>query len=216
MMQSKKLSKFPDLIHYFGTRNDNITLGNAVFAEQVHKDRIAVVRKSDKSKVIQGADGLVTADRNINLVIKTADCVPILFFDKKTGIIGACHAGWKGTFAGIAGNTVKQLLMLGGKVEDITAAIGPHVGACCYTIEEERATQFIEKFGLNNTYIGKTDNKYYLDLGRLNFEILLSSGIKKGNIDFILGCTCCQESLYYSFRRDKERAGRMISVIGII
>lgn len=204
MVQSKLLTKFPDLMHFFGDKNSSFRQRNIIMAEQVHGDKVAVVT-DNREKIIKNHDGLVT-NKPILLCIRTADCLPIFFYDPRTKIIAAIHAGWKGLFAGIIRNAVFNVKKLGGKIEDLLVSIGPHIQVCCYRVTDDRIAKF-SKF--KNVASG-----WFLNLSQVAAQQLLSNGILKRNIEISPTCTCC-DSRFWSFRRDGQDCGRMINVIGI-
>jgi YfiH family protein len=190
----------------------------AVFRKkQVHGSDVKVVSFSDKD-VIDSVDGMVTTEKGNVLVIRTADCVPVLFVDKEAGVIGASHHGWQGTFKNITREILQKMEQMGASRERIIAAIGPSIGACCYNIPEERYTLFKEKFPQYiEKIIVKRNNRYFLDLYQLNYLLLLENGIKSENIDHRNFCTQCDEEHFFSFRRDyhsnKNAFGHMVNFI---
>lgn len=194
---------------------------------QIHSDRIFTVTKENCGQgyfireEIDSGDGYVTMDRGVVLGIKTADCVPILFEAKKGGrviAVGAVHAGWRGTVAGIAAKCVDRLKdMTGVDVSDITAVIGPCIHKCCYEVSEdvylavkqELGAEFAHKFLIPN---GKED-KYMCDLAMINRELLLNCGLDAERVDVIDECTCCLPEKYYSHRYSNGVRGTMLNVI---
>lgn len=191
---------------------NNIAYDKLIIPEQVHGDS---VYKLDTGIHIEKTDGVITSQNNIVLTVITADCVPIIFADKKGGIIGVSHQGWKGTFKRLAVKMIDKMVEAGAKKENIIAAIGPAIGDCCYDIEEERYELLSKAFpDYSDKIFRKRNGKIYLNLSYLNYLQLSDSGIKKSNIDFFPFCTSCQKDKFYSYRRDsKETFGEMVSFI---
>ncbi len=230
MIYSKKLSQFKNLIHGFTTKKEGnfrklktaqrqtiarlcVNDADLVIAEQIHKDKIVVVGEKDKRKTIKKTDGLVSKEKGIVLGIRTADCLPILFYESEQEIIGAVHAGWKGSFKKISKEVIEKIKSLGGKSAKIIVAIGPHIKSCCYDVTRKRADIFQEQIG--NKIIIKRNNKLFLDLTKVNFIQLLENGYKEENIEILPFCTHCNHDLFFSFRKDKNNYGEMLSFIGV-
>jgi len=236
MVYSKKLSQFKDLVHGFTTKEegdfrrlrglaktdrkkispmDTITrigdIEKLVLPEQVHGNKIAI---ADKRKVIEKIDGLITEEKEIVLGVTTADCLPILFYEPKEKIIAVVHAGWKGSLKKISQKAIQKIISLGGNPAKTIAAIGPHIKNCCYHIDEKRMLMFKKEFG--EEVIIRKGNKFFLDLIKVNLIQLLKSGIKEENIEVLPFCTHCNSNLFFSFRKDKENYGEMLSFIGMV
>jgi YfiH family protein len=136
--------------------------------------------------------------------VRTADCFPILLADARNRAIAAIHAGWRGTAARIVLNALATMRdQFGTAPADVRAAIGPGIGVCCYEVGVEVARQF----GLSEAC--------KIDLAKANQRQLIDAGVEPQSIEILGGCTRCDGAKYHSFRRDQERAGRMISFIGI-
>lgn len=117
--------------------------GQLVFAKQVHGIKTVCVTKPWNAENAPEADALVTAERGIGLGILTADCVPVLFADKKERIIGAAHAGWRGALGGILESVIDEMKNMGAKAENIQAAIGPCIGPNSYEVKDDFREPFI-------------------------------------------------------------------------
>jgi len=147
-------------------------------------------------------DALITNLPGLAISIRTADCFPILLADPRNGAVAAIHAGWRGTASWIVEGTIRQMRVEFGTVpNDVRAAIGPGIGGCCYEVGQEVARQF-----------GR-DAAARIDLAEANRAQLIESGVPADQIDVLGLCTFCDPSLFHSYRRDKDRAGRMISYI---
>ena len=212
MIYAKLLSKYGGVFHGFATRDESDQgIKDLVLAEQIHRDKISDVDGDDLGKKIKSVDGLVTKISRVNIGVRTADCLPILFYEPKAKIVAAVHAGWKGTLLKISPKMIKKIESLGGKAKNIIAAIGPHICGSCYTIPKARVKLFAEKA------IRQKDGEFHLDLALFNFKQLVSSGVNKKNIEILPYCTVCQNNLFFSFRKDKGKDyGEMLAMIGLI
>ena len=189
--------------------------GRIVTMKQVHGDQILEV-KDGTLKEAGEADGMVTREVGAHLGVLTADCVPILFVAPKRKLAAAVHAGWRGTLMGIAEKMVRQFNdRYGAAPEEIEAALGPAIGACCYEVKDDVARPFMEKWGaLAAPSIERRDGATFLDLRRLNRGVLEQAGIASNHIFEIGPCTSCAEQDFFSYRRERKETGRQISFIG--
>lgn len=154
------------------------------------------------------ADALISAQRGVTLGIFTADCVPIFILDVETPAIGIAHAGWRGTFARIAVNTLAEMKDRFGTVAaNCRVHLGPSIQKCCYTVDTELLTQFAERFG--NTVHDGTN----LSLQTANVNQLVEAGLPSDSISVSSLCTACRPDLFYSHRAENGRTGRMLSFI---
>lgn len=192
------------LAHGFGAR-DSVPPPDLTTVKQIHSAEVldACGRRGEQ---IGEGDALVSAERGVAIGIRTADCVPILFADPETRVVACAHAGWRGTAANIAAATVVRMKALGADPKNIVAAIGPSIGPCCYEVSAETAAHF-DRWRTTTT----GQEKPHLDLPAINERQLLEAGVhqiwKSGE------CTYCRADRYFSFRREKERAGRMLSFV---
>jgi len=197
-----------------------IPLANTVFSAQTHSTNVRRVFDSDRGKGIgpsdiECTDGLHTNEPNTALVTFCADCVPILFFDPNKKVIAAAHSGWRGTVAEIGRIMVETLVKeYGCEPGDILAGIGPSVGPCCFEVDPPVTSEFLEKPNWAN-YIKEPDSsgKSKIDLWQINKQILIDAGLLPEHIDCEPICTCCNEKLFYSQRRDGDKRGAMATVI---
>lgn len=155
------------------------------------------------------ADAIVTAGP-LTAGIYTADCVPILLTDGR-GRVAAVHAGWRGTVADICASTVAVLAQQGAVPADLTAAIGPSIGPCCFEVKEDVARPFQSAFG--ERVIERRAGKSYVNLQFANRLALQRAGIPTSRIEEVAPCTCCQTKQFFSFRRDGAGIGQQLSFI---
>lgn len=190
-----------------------------VWQEQIHKGAIRVVAAADRGTTISGADGLmykkIQGNDQITLSVHTADCVPLLAHDPIEDIIGAAHAGWKGTILHIGKNLIKEIERSGANRRDIRVVIGPRIGKCCYEIDENRTDAFRTEFSESDV-VEEREGKLFADIGKANYIDFLSIGIKPEHIDYDPSlCTCCKADDFYSFRKSQGvLEGEMLGVIG--
>lgn len=193
---------------------------NLITLFQVHGDRVITVTAPFGGERPE-ADGLVTATPGLALGILTADCAPVLFADAKNRVIGACHSGWKGAFAGIALKTVEAMEALGAKRDRIHAAIGPCIGAESYEVDKSFYQRFLEQTPQNAPFFRVSKDRaghYHFNLSGYVRATLQACGVKPVNV--LAKDTCFHENDFFSFRRKTLRGeadyGRQISVITLL
>ena len=154
------------------------------------------------------ADALVTDQHEITLGIFTADCVPIFILDVATPAIGIAHAGWRGTLARIAVNTLTRMQTLFGTVAtNCQIHLGPSIQQCCYTVSTALLTQFTDHFG-STVRSGRN-----LSLQSANITQFVEIDIPIAAISVSPFCTACRTDLFYSHRAEDGQTGRMLSFI---
>lgn len=165
----------------------------------------------------EACDGYVTDREGVALGVKTADCVPILFEDKAAHVIGAVHAGWRGTASGIAAECVRKMCELGAEVENIRAAIGAAIHFCCYEVGEDFYRSVAELVGEDTAreFIREHNGHLHADIVGMNRKLLLDAGLCDNNIDICEYCTACEPELFYSHRYSHGLRGTMLSVISL-
>jgi YfiH family protein len=193
---------------------------------QIHGADIRVVHNQEEAQQKPGVlgddkycDALVSNTPNILLAIKTADCVPVLIGDAKTGAFAAVHAGWRGTSASIVASAIQQLQNeYGTRAENLRAAIGPAANTCCYEVGSDVIDVFRERFPQSNHLFTPTrDGHARIDLQTANRDQLVRAGVSPERISVAPLCTMDRNDLFFSYRREKSvhgRVGRLISVIG--
>jgi polyphenol oxidase len=187
---------------------------------QVHSADVRVVLdRGDARHDTEHCDALTTIAPNILLAVKTADCVPVLLGDARTGAVAAVHAGWRGTLASIVARTLERMNeTYGTTAADVRAAIGPAAGACCYEVGGEVIEAFHERFPEAAEWFTPTRAGHaHVDLQRANRDQLIAAGVPAEAINIAPLCTMCRTDLFFSYRREKSlygRTGRLMSVIG--
>jgi YfiH family protein len=158
------------------------------------------------------ADASVADEAGLILGIETADCQPILLVDPVRRRVAAAHAGWRGTAAGVARETVAAMAARGSRPADIVAVLGPSIGACCYEVGEELRAEFGPEGG--DFFRPGPRGKPHLDVRAANLRQLQQAGLVPAHIHDVTDCTMCRADLYHSYRREGRGAGRMISFVG--
>ena len=194
--------------------NKNVYVTNVQFFMQKHAGIISL-NGIEKINKIEETDGLITKDSGVILTVITGDCCPLIFVDKKLGIIGIAHLGWRGSMKRMAQKMIDQMVSAGADVNFIKVALGPSIGECCYDVDDDRYYEFVEEFdGYSEKIFHRRHGKLHLNLTLLNYLLLLEKGIKKENIDYFPFCTKCDKNRFFSFRRDKKQDyGEMLSFI---
>lgn len=188
-----------------------------VLTHQTHTDIIRQVGRGDHLGLDHHAypvcDALITKEPGTALMVFTADCTPILFWDPVTGAVGAAHAGWRGTVADIAGKTVMAMAAAYGcDPEDIRAAIGPNIGQCCFKTDADVPEAVLAGFGKEaRQWIRQVNDKYYVNLKAVNAYALQRAGVTQ--IDVSTDCTACQPQRFWSHRVTRGLRGSQGAII---
>lgn len=194
-------------------------------ADQVHGEKIEIVESDSDLQRAQRlpkqpdsrlaafefpeTDSLITMQPQTMLVIQTADCLPILFRDSTTGMLGACHCGWKGVYARLGQKTAKQMIRMGACAETIEAWLGPAIRAHNYEVGRE----MVEKFQAEFPRAEISPNGTHLDLAVAARAQIAEAGLADAQIHDSGECTFGATHLYHSYRRDGPKAGRLLTVI---
>ncbi|MCX7611478.1 MAG: peptidoglycan editing factor PgeF [Ignavibacterium sp.] len=177
------------------------------FQKQTHSDIIRVV---DSSSSVEESDAMICLEPRNALAIVVADCVSIFIFDIKRKIIAGIHSGWRGTYKRILEKTLIKLFNdFGSKADDLYCYLGPSISQVNYEVGEEVACLFDEK------YLLKTNNKIFLDVAAVNYDILINYNIPDIQIQKSSLCTYEMKELFHSFRRDGQKSGRLVGLIGL-
>lgn len=192
---------------------------DACVTNQVHKTDVRVVTAADKHACLgptpYEADGIVTAERGLPIFCFVADCVPVLLWDAEGRAAGAVHCGWRSAVGDILKNAVDAMTGLGAKTEDIRAAIGPSIGACCFETDDDvpdAVTAWLSG-KTEGLFTRRPDGKTMVDLRLANARRLLQLGVPVRNIDISDECTYCSHDKYWSHRYTKGRRGSQAAVI---
>ena len=241
-LHSEALDRLPRIVHAFSTRrsersdfalgagpasNPLVQMNRIRFVaaagavgwpvlklKQVHSGIVRVMEDTSAAGEAVEGDAAITSLTGVLLSVQTADCVPILLADSRSRAVAAVHAGWRGTAAHIVEATVRELeQQYSVKPQDIVAAIGPHIGSCCYEVGEEVVEAIQDSFAIERR---PEWPKPHLNLAEANRRQLSTAGVSEDRIETSSLCTRCREDLFFSFRRDGTRTGHMLSIIGIV
>ena len=188
-----------------------------VSAHQVHSEDVMIVDAPfvERPKV----DGLVTKKHGIALGILTADCGPVLFADQKAGVVGACHAGWKGALSGVTDNTIEAMESLGASRKNIVAVLGPTISQKAYEVGPEFPNPFLQQNKAHKKYFTSSlkNDHYMFDLPAYLIDRLKAFGVVSA-VDLGL-CTYGDSERFFSYRRathaQEKDYGRLISTIAL-
>jgi len=184
----------------------NLKRENLALAKQVHGNGIKIITEGG---IYPDTDGLITSTKNVYIGIQVADCAAILVADPLNKIIGAFHAGWRGAVSGIIPAGLDMMEKEGGNAENFHAYISPCISQKAFEVGEEVAQLFPDQFCDKKSYL-----KTHVDLPGYITKQLTSWGILPANIELSDECTF-GNSDFFSFRRERESAGRMLALIGL-
>ncbi|MGE5140323.1 MAG: peptidoglycan editing factor PgeF [Rudaea sp.] len=188
--------------------------GSTVDARQAQASAVARVGASEHGTRIQNVDALITDVPGLPLLLRFADCVPILFYDPTHRAIGLSHAGWRGTVAKVVSNTVREMQsVFRTEPADLYAVIGPSIGPCCYTVGPDVQEQVRTSFPHVPGILGRQNGTTHLDLWEANALQLRELGVE--NIEISGLCTSDRTDEWYSWRREKGRTGRFAAIIAL-
>jgi YfiH family protein len=177
-------------------------------SKQIHS---AFVKKVTKPGVYTDTDALFTNRQDFLLSVQTADCLPVFMYDPNKKVIAAIHAGWQGSLRGIVSETLALVIKeYAIHPNNLKIAIGPGIQGTCFELREDVFSQF------PNQFLKMHENKEtkYLDLQSFIKSQLVRCGVIENNIYIDTTCTHCDDKRFYSYRRNKNKSGRMIGIIG--
>lgn len=172
-----------------------------IYPQQTHSDHVEIV---DDRLEYPDTDGLIITKKNIPIVLRFADCTPLIFYDTRQKIGAVSHAGWRGTAQKIGQKTI---IKMNSNPQDVIAIIGPAIGLCCYEVSDEVKDQLFKTVNdLENLSQGKK-----VDLKLINKRQLEEIGVSK--IDLCPYCTSCNNDLFYSYRKENGTANRHYAIL---
>jgi YfiH family protein len=210
---------------------------------QIHSGLVHILKTKDRLPELPlKGDGVITTHKNALLAVQVADCVPVLVADPKSGAVGAFHAGWRGTVKRIVERGVGSMrAVFESRPEDLHAAIGPCIHACCYAVGDEVIDEFQSQFSYASELFSEVydrdpiKEKYpllfltarapghsnigpqrHLDLVAANKRQLLDSGVSENHIWAAEECTSCRSDLLFSHRKEAGYTGRMMAAVGFL
>lgn len=202
--KSQLLSQFPEILQGFSSRTTRPDIKDPVFVKQVHGNAIYDATGEDVGDPVE-ADAIITDKLNLPIVIKTADCVPVLFYGPENKVVAAAHAGWRGTGKKIVEEVIKKFQEdYDVKPEEIYASIGPAICGECYdisTTQDGRIELFEDLYTQDDHVVLRKDGKISLDLQQANKVQLLRSGVPEAQIEVYNACTFENPQVWPSYRR---------------
>ena len=212
--------------HYCGDRPEHVSANletlagllpgpprTFVIPRQTHTTNVRVITDIPTQEELQNVDAVVTHLKNVCLCVSTADCVPVLLYDKEKQAVAAIHAGWRGTVGRIVERTIETMrLHYGSDGKDIIACIGPSISLESFEVGDEVYAAFAEA-GFDMTRIAWKYEKWHLDLWEANRLQLLTHGVLPEHIEVAGICTYQQHKDFFSARRLGIQSGRILSGI---
>ncbi len=199
------------------SRASGARMERLILVNQVHGNSVVVPddwKGGAASFMPVDADAIISGLTDFPIGILTADCLPILLHDPVNSVIGAVHAGWRGTVRSIAVRAIETMqARFGSRPRDIVCAFGPYIGPCCYSVGENVYGEFADAFGFDLACFKKDSRGLRLDIGEANAEQLRQKGVLMDNISASPFCTSCRNDLFFSYRRDGRSTGRQLSFI---
>lgn len=230
-----KLSIFPELIHgisnrnysdmKFGNLSNNEVINNrraffqdlgveesrVITPEQVHGSQVLVVG-SNKIGQTPAADGLITMEKDLYLMVMVADCLPVLMYDPVLRIVSAVHAGWRGIGDQIIPETLSKFKDLGSEMENLIVGIGPGICQKHFIVRSGVLEKFRDYYPKATLLINKDG---YVDLKKAALIDLERNGVIASNIEISRYCTVCDNGTYSSFRKEGDGVIEMAALVGM-
>ena len=186
--------------------------------KQVHGSQILVIDQPNPEvshfQRVE-SDAIITNQRNLLIGILVADCFPVILYDRKKHIAAAIHLGWRGVAAGLLGQTIKGMReVFGSRTEDLSAAIGPGIGAHNYEVDRPIRDAFRQGAGQWEQIASEVRlGHWQLDLQKSLVLQVKASGIDPTALELVRECTCCHKEMFFSYRRDMRRTGRQMGFV---
>lgn len=192
-----------------------ISPDSIIQAEQVHGSQVVRVGLGQLGMSINGADGLITDEPGVNLMLRLADCIPVFMSDPERGVIGLVHSGWRGTVEKITLVAIQRMTTeFGVSAGDLRIWIGPSIRECCLTLDEEPIQAKLPEW---RTFLTRKGDRWSVDLPGFVADTAVLAGVKRENIHQAPECTF-MERRFYSHARCKENGeqeGRFAAIIGL-
>jgi len=192
---------------------------------QVHGREVVTIRRGSETESLDEmkqerprADVLVSDAPDVALVVRAADCVPLLIADRATGAVAAVHAGWRGTAARAAVAAIEAMRhAFGSEPADLVVAIGPSIGPCCYEVGPDVVDAFAaaghERYLIDRWFLTPRDRQMRLDVAGSNRDQVILAGVREERVHVSGLCTAMHLDVLTSYRSERERAGRIAGVI---
>ncbi|HET7910259.1 MAG TPA: peptidoglycan editing factor PgeF [Nitrospira sp.] len=220
--------------HFFGTRHHAPAYETGVpvptsnlqdrawmlSVKQVHGTDALIVDRpvSGADRFEGGWDALITDQPGVTVVVRTADCVPVLLYDRRRRVVAAVHAGWRGAVAGIVSKTIELMVSRFGVTPlDLRVSIGPSAGPCCYEVDHA-VLEPLRRSRPDWSSLLRDDREKTarLDLKALVRRQTIDIGAPPGQVTVVNVCTICHPALFYSYRREGRVNGTMLNGISLV
>lgn len=185
---------------------DYLGIQELVSPTQTHSDNIDFVEEGKFD--YPNTDALILNNKSQAIFLNFADCTPVILHDSKQNIAAIAHAGWRGTAQKIAPKTIQTM---NSNPKDIIAVIGPAISLCCYNVGEDVFNQLKSTVKIFDKLFKIKNNEFYVDLKGINASQLKELGVEK--IDICPYCTCCNNDIYFSYRKENRTTNRHSAVI---
>jgi YfiH family protein len=201
-----------------------VDVQRVVLSRQVHEDNVRLVTAADAGKGLwrerdyTSVDAMICNTAGLSLVVFSADCGILVFFDPVTHSIGACHAGWRGTAAGIAAKTVREMhRVFGAEPQNLRVAMGACISSCCFETDADVPAAMGRALGADAAapYLTRQGAKWHVDLKGINAYSVQNAGVPASQIDICPDCTVCRSDLYWSHRKMGQQRGAQVALIAL-
>lgn len=201
------VGELPKILHHMGLDYKSINV-----TRQVHSNNIAIAHDNGIN-FYDDTDGLIGEKGDV-LVIKSADCLPVIVYDCVNKRIAAVHSGWKGTANSIVKEAIQKMMVLGSRAKDLKIYVGPHIQKNSFEVMDDVKDVFEKNFSYEDIIFKKDETHYLIDLGQVVKCDAMSLGVKEENI-YISSVDTVTDQHFHSYRRDKKDYGLMYTLVCI-
>lgn len=202
------INELPKVLEHIGHDYSSINV-----TRQVHSNNIAHVNGNGNVNFYDETDGLIGLKGDV-LVIKSADCLPVIIYDSVNARIAAVHSGWKGTANSIVKEAITKMLSLGSNASELKIYVGPHIQKTSFEVMDDVKNVFEKNFKYKDIIFKKDEKHYLIDLGRVVKCDAISMGAKEENI-YVSSLDTVTDERFHSYRRDKKDYGLMYTLVCI-
>ncbi|WP_058259774.1 peptidoglycan editing factor PgeF [Fenollaria timonensis] len=202
------INELPKVLEHIGLDYSSVNV-----TRQVHSNSIAHVNGNGDVNFYDETDGLI-GDHGDVLVIKSADCLPVIVYDSVNALIAAVHSGWKGTANSIVKEAISKMLSLGSSASELKIYVGPHIQKTSFEVMDDVKNVFEKNFSYEDIIFKKDEKHYLIDLGKVVKLDAISMGAKKENI-YLSKVDTVTDERFHSYRRDKKDYGLMYTLVCI-
>lgn len=202
------VNELPKVLEHIGLDYSSINV-----TRQVHSNNIVHVNGNGDVNFYDETDGLIGGHGDV-LVIKSADCLPVIVYDSVNARIAAVHSGWKGTANSIVKEAIQKMMILGSRAEDLKIYVGPHIQKTSFEVMDDVKNVFEKNFKYKDIILKKDEEHYLIDLGRVVSLDAISMGVKEENI-YVSSLDTVTDKRFHSYRRDKKDYGLMYTLVCI-